>query len=182
MPGDESPRRHTFTPQRIMVSSDTESSPESPKSKRPPSIQQIASPQRGYHLDIPPFTTITLVHQRRPPPKPRGLHIPFWGRRRSRTKKISLDRLWEIHYRLERLRTAGLPTTGSKYPQISGRGRGRGSGLGRGRGGRRGVSSGGGGGGVSIVGDGDVNNLKVRGEVKRGRPPYRQSLVNSVMG
>lgn len=63
------------------------------------------------------MTTITLVHQRSTPPKPRGLHIPFWGRRRgSRTKKISLDRLWEIHYRLERLRKTGLPSTILKAP------------------------------------------------------------------
>jgi hypothetical protein len=61
--------------------------------------------------------TVTLVLQRTTPPKPRGLHIPFWGRRRgSRTKKISLDRLWEIHYRLERLRKTGLTSAILKSP------------------------------------------------------------------
>jgi hypothetical protein len=202
---DSPPRRSTFTPQRITISSDTEPSPQSPRSKRLPSIEQKPNPRPDYHLDIPPqsprskrlpsieqqptprrdyhlgippLTTVTLVYQRRPPLKPRGLHIPFWGRRRSPTKKISLDRLWETHYRLERLRKAGLPTTVLKYPETSGRGRG--SGFGRGRGGRRGVSSGGTGGGLSIVDGGDVNNLKVRGVVRRGRPPYKH-LMNRVM-
>jgi len=181
MPGDSFPRRNTFTPQRITVSSDSEYSPQSPTSKRPPPIQQKPSPRKDYHLDIPPLTTITLVHQRHPPPKPRGLHIPFWGRRRSRTKKISLDKLWEIHYRLERLRKAGLPTTLLKPPETSRRGRGRPPG-GRGRGGGRGGSIGGADGGISIVDNEDVNILKVRGEGRMGRPPYKHSLVNGVMG
>ena len=63
-----------------------------------------------------------------------------------------------------------------------GRGRGRRRPGGRGRGGGRGVPSGGVDGGVSIVDNGDVNNLKVRGEGRMGRPPYKHSLVNSVMG
>jgi len=60
--------------------------------------------------------TITLVLQRNTPPKPRGLYIPFWGRRRgSRTKKISLDKLWEIHC-LEKLQKTGLPLAILKSP------------------------------------------------------------------
>jgi hypothetical protein len=46
--------------------------------------------------------TVTIVSKRHCPKKPRGLHIPFYGRRRTRAKKIALDRLWDIHFRLER--------------------------------------------------------------------------------
>lgn len=186
IPDDPPPRRNTFTPQRITISSDTDSSTPSPKPNHPSSIQQRPSLQKANYLNIPPHTTITLVHQRHPPPKPRGLHIPFWGRRRNRTKKISLDRLWEVHYRLERLRKAGLPTNLLKSSETTGRGRGRPRGRprgsGRGRGAGRGDSSSYVGGRESIVGIGDVNNSKVSNVGRMGRSSYEQLLVNGVMG
>ena len=44
------------------------------------------------------------------------MHIPFWGRLRGDSKKIALDRLWELHYRLERIKKTGLPVPKSAPP------------------------------------------------------------------
>jgi hypothetical protein len=107
-----SPRRKTFTPQRKSLSSDSEKVPKDPKSIP---LRPLDVPLRPT-IDFPPMKTITLIYQRNTPPKPRGLHIPFWGRKRTRSKRIPLDRLWEIHYRLERLKKAGLPLSTVKPP------------------------------------------------------------------
>jgi len=51
--------------------------------------------------------SVTLVCQRRSPTKPRGLLIPFYGRQRTKARKIDLTKLWDIHFRLARQRRDG---------------------------------------------------------------------------
>jgi hypothetical protein len=58
---------------------------------------------------LPPDTTVTIVLQRDQPPKPPTARIPFFGRVRGASKKISYERLWEVHYRIERIKKAALP-------------------------------------------------------------------------
>ena len=89
------------TPQLMKTSSETNtpSKLKSPQPHLPHDLQQ-----GGYYLDFPPLKTITIVFQRTHPTKPRNMHIPFYGRHRTRSKEISLDKLWELHYRLRRSR------------------------------------------------------------------------------
>jgi hypothetical protein len=51
--------------------------------------------------------SVTLVCQRKAPKKSKGVHIPFYGRRRTKAKKIALEGLWDTHFRLERQRREG---------------------------------------------------------------------------
>ena len=129
---DDLAERPTFTPHRIHISPDSTSSPQSPsrvlppkkgnsRNKKTPTTQPIQYLEN--YLDIPSMTSVTLVYRRKHDPRPKrsrnAPHIPFYGRRITPGKRISLDaldRLWELHYRLERLRKAGLPTTKIKSP------------------------------------------------------------------
>jgi hypothetical protein len=112
------------------------------------------------YVNISPDTTVTILLQRDQPSKPRNIHIPFWGRSRGDSKKIALDQLWELHYRLERIKKAVLPVHKSAPPLRDPIRNGYGKGM-DGRGGHGKMENG-------IMRDSSMRQTAVRGTGMRG--------------